>query len=326
MKENNGRGRFVISLDFEKYWGLRDKRTITEYKRNLEQVDVICVKTLSLFEEYGIHATWATVGLLAFNAVKELQDNIPNVLPSYKDENLSPYNYIKESINLEPQYHFAKEIISKIIQTPNQELSTHTFSHYYCLEEGQSYKEFDEDLKTAISIFKEKFNIQVKTIILPRNMVNKNYFSVLEKNGIEAFRGNESNWVYNFGMPTIFTRAFRLLDSYINITGHNIYDLKSLVTPSSLLNIPSSRFLRPVSAKNTILKKLRLKRIKKQMKVAAKKGKVFHLWWHPHNFGNDVEANLNFLKEILEYYSSLKEKYNMISLNMKEIVELKQRL
>ena len=37
-------------------------------------------------------------------------------------------------------------------------------------------------------------------------------------------------------------------------------------------------------------KKLKMKRIKAQMTYAAKNDKLFHLWWHPHNFGNDIES------------------------------------
>ena len=55
------------------------------------------------------------------------------------------------------------------------------------------------------------------------------------------------------------------------------------------------------------------------MTHAAKNDQLFHLWWHPHNFGNDIEANMLFLKEILKHFVLLKEKYNMSSLNMEEI-------
>lgn len=321
----NSNGVFIISLDFEKYWGVRDKRKIEGYGKNLKLVDTICKELLSVFTNYNIHTTWSTVGFLAFENKKELLDNIPSFLPSYKDTNLSPYNYINNS-NLEQKFHFSSKIISEIVRTPNQELSTHTFSHYYCLEEGQDYKSFDEDLKYAVKTFKEKFNVKVKTIILPRNQINSNYFPALLESEIEAYRGNERNWIYNTNMPTILKRAFRLIDSYVSITGSNVYDLENILKDNTILNIPSSRLLRPVSKKNTLLKKLRLKRIKNQMLSAAKKNKVFHLWWHPHNFGNDLEANLSFLKEILDYFKILEEKYGMASLNMKEVVDLKNEI
>ena len=38
------------------------------------------------------------------------------------------------------------------------------------------------------------------------------------------------------------------------------------------------------------------------MTFAAKTGSNYHLWWHPHNFGKDLEANLKFLEKILQHY------------------------
>ena len=75
---------------------------------------------------------------------------------------------------------------------------------------------------------------------------------------------------------------------------------------------PGLRFLEP----------LKLRRIKSQMRYAAKHNKTFHLWWHPHNVGVLTEEHLEQLEEIFSYYDTLKEKYGMRSLNMKEAAEL----
>ena len=56
------------------------------------------------------------------------------------------------------------------------------------------------------------------------------------------------------------------------------------------------------------------------MTQAAKKNQVFHLWWHPHNFGNNTSENLIFLGEIIKHYVILKDTYGMKSLNMKSVL------
>lgn len=310
-------GQFVISLDFEKFWGIRDKRTIKDYKLNLENVDLIVLELLKLFEEEKIHATWATVGMLAFNSKNDLLNNIPNQHPAYTDINLSPYDYIFKTM-LEAKFHFAPDLIKKIIDTDNQELGSHTFSHYYCLEDGQAETCFNIDLNKNIETIKEKFDVEISSIVFPRNQINKKYLKYLSKNNIRCYRGNENNWIYNSNIKFVLKRGFRLLDSYLNLTGSNIYDLKRIdkKTPH---NIPSSYFLRPVKPGKSLFKMLKLCRIKGQMTQAAKENKVFHLWWHPHNFGNDIQANLLFLKEIISHFNILKEQYNMESLNMSEI-------
>jgi hypothetical protein len=110
----------------------------------------------------------------------------------------------------------------------------------------------------------------------------------------------------------------RLLDAYLNISGHNCYALKEV--PCEVpVNIPSSRFLRPFSNKLRLLEPLRMRRILADLTYAAKHGLIYHLWWHPHNFGDNTEANLTVLKTILDRYLSLKEAYGMESLNMGEL-------
>ena len=55
------------------------------------------------------------------------------------------------------------------------------------------------------------------------------------------------------------------------------------------------------------------------MTAAAKKKKIYHLWWHPHNFGQNMEKNFDILQKVLEHYQQLESKYNMQSLSMAEI-------
>jgi hypothetical protein len=52
------------------------------------------------------------------------------------------------------------------------------------------------------------------------------------------------------------------------------------------------------------------------MTHAAKKGEVYHLWWHPHNFGRNTEANFHFLEKVLKHFKRLKQEYGFKSLSM----------
>ena len=54
---------------------------------------------------------------------------------------------------------------------------------------------------------------------------------------------------------------------------------------------------------------------------AAKQKKVFHLWWHPHNFGVNLAENINFLEKILRYYEVLHKKYDFESITMSGITD-----
>ncbi|SHF47885.1 Polysaccharide deacetylase [Modicisalibacter ilicicola DSM 19980] len=324
----NKRGVLVISLDFELYWGVRDKRSADEYRENILGVWEVVPKILDLFNKYNIHATWATVGLVFADNVAGAVKYIPDKLPSYKNGHLSPYDYLFEIKDIESNLHFAPGLIELISKQNGQEIATHTFSHYYCLEKGQSRYEFQSDIASAIRIA-SKFNVIPRSLVFPRNQFNKDYLNVLPKEGISSYRGNEISWLYTADNNREFKkrskRAARLLDAYFNLTGHNTYKLSDSKDPSVPLNIPSSRFLRPVSNKLWFMEPFRLNRIKKSMKHAALNGEIFHLWFHPHNLGVNINKNLDFLRDILEYHGELRNAYDMCSLNMHEIAEQQLR-
>lgn len=319
----NNFGSLLISLDFELYWGVRDKRSLESYEENLLGVWNAIPKILKLFEKHEIHATWSTVGLLFCKDINEANSIQPKIKPKYINQNLCPYKYINDNKNLNPKFHFALDLIKEILLVPHQEISTHTFSHYYCLEKGQSLETFKEDINAAINIAK-KYNIDLQTIIFPRNQWNPNYLIELEKLGIKAYRGNEKSWFYQStedSEQNLIRRFGRLIDTYVNLVGHQTYTLDSCKNFKPF-NFPSSRLLRPYSEKLSLLENLRARRIKKSMKYAAKNNEIFHLWWHPHNFGKNTDKNLEMLENILYEYRKLNSDYGMKSLNMLDLVNI----
>jgi hypothetical protein len=316
-------GKFVISLDFELMWGVRDKKDKTTYGENILGVHQVIPKLLETFKQHQIKATFSTVGFLFFKTKQELLDNIPAIKPTYNDANLSPYNGHLDSVGNDFEsdlYHFAPQLIKQIQQYPEQEIGTHTFSHYYCLEPGQTIDAFKADLQFAIATAK-KYNIPLTSLIFPRNQFNTEYLRVCAELGIYCYRGNEHSWLYkakNAENESLFRRALRLLDAYINISGHNCYT-DDYLKSNSPVNIPASRFLRPFSNKLKVLDSLRLSRIKTSMTYAAKNNLTYHLWWHPHNFGINQKENFNFLHKILSHYVYLNQTFGFESITMSNL-------
>ena len=318
-------GNFVISLDFELQWGVRDKKTIEEYGENIKGVHFVIPRLLETFSKYKIKATFSTVGFLFLKNKKELLSHIPAKLPNYSNLSFSPYLDNFESVGndyLEDEYHFAPQLISLIKQHPEQEIGSHTFSHYYCLESGQTINDFNEDIKMAIKVAQEN-DIKITSLIFPRNQFNDEYLKVCNDNGIICYKGNEHSWLYKAKkgeQESMFRRFLRLVDAYFNISGHNCYTKEQLKS-NSPINIPSSRFLRPFSGKLKILDNLRLRRIKTGMTYAAKNNTIYHLWWHPHNFGYSLNENLIYLEKILQHYVSLNRKFGFESKTMLEMYD-----
>lgn len=320
------KGYLVLSLDFELYWGMFDKVSLATYGANITGVHTVLPKLLRLFKERNIHATWATVGMLMHEDQQTLAKALPpqELRPQYEDMNMSSYTHL-ETENVSGLYYFGKNLVQQILETEGQELASHTFSHYYCIDGKQNSQAIFEADCNAMQEIADTYNTQLQSIVFPRNQTTQEALEVCEQFGITAYRGTEDHFLYTAKKESMQTniviRAFRLLDHYIHISGHHTYPLAS-VMESSLANVRASRFLRPYSNTLRFFEKLRIHRIKRSMEHAAQKGEIFHLWWHPHNFGIHQEKNLQTLTELLDHYAYLQATYGMESKTMHEIAKL----
>lgn len=319
----NKQGTLIISLDYELMWGIIDVLTKDGYgQTNVKQVPEVINRMIALFEKYDVHATFATVGMIMYSNTKELLADIPQVHPSYKHSVMSPYehNYIQQIKPEEECLFFQPDVVKEICKHKGMEMGTHTYCHYYCWAEGETTEQFDADIKKAVEVAKRQ-GIVLKSIVFPRNQVSNEHLTICAQNGITSYRGNALKY---FDEPKniwegIKNRICRLLDAYINVGSMTSIPYDKLERKEGMLNVCASRMLRPYSSKLSFLEGLRLRRIKKEMEYAAKKGEMYHLWWHPHNFGANMEENLRFLESILKTYKSCNEKYGMRSCTMTEL-------
>lgn len=316
-------GNFVVSLDFELMWGVRDKKSIAQYGQNIKGVQRVIPQLIKLFDYYKVKATFATVGFLFFENKDELLAGLPARKPNYSLSSLSPYSGYFDQIGENAEvdcFHYAAHLIREIQKSSQHEIGTHTFSHYYCLEDGQMPDDFREDLLSASSVA-AKAGIEVTSLVFPRNQFNDEYLQICADTGIICYRGNEQSWLYKprvAGEETLLQRALRLADSYINISGHNCYSDEYMIKQYPV-NIPASRFLRPFNKMLKPLEFIRLHRIKSGMTYAAKNNLTYHLWWHPHNFGVNQHENFLFLENVLKHFERLNKKYSYQSRTMSSL-------
>ncbi len=330
MTEGTKHGYFVVSLDLELFWGMFDKVSLAEYGDRILGERTAIPRMLELFRAYDIHATWGAVGMLMARSKAELLALLPPpaLRPTYENQNVSSYFHIENAEIGEDEaadpYHFGQSFVAAILRTPHQEFANHTFSHYYAID---GYKNdislFEEDLKAHRNI-SETYGITTESIIFPRNQASDEALRACRTHGIRAYRGNEDHVLYRPRKDreqSHLIRAFRLLDHYVNLSGHHTYPVPKEV-PGLPVNIPSSRFLRPWSSTLRLLEPLRLRRIKSAMTHAAKRGEIFHLWWHPHNVGIDQEENFRNLEAVLKHYKKLHDEYGMESASMGDLAHI----
>lgn len=313
----NQTSKFVISLDFELLWGVFDKVNHKEKIDYFISTREIIPELLNLFNINNINVTWATVGMLFNGNWEEWKKNLPDSFPEYSNEKLSAYNFSeKHKYAIDERLCFASELINKIINTSGQELATHTYSHYYCLEPGQQKKSFEDDLKKCIELAKGR-GIDLKSLVFPRNQFNENYLEVCKNNSITSVRTNPDNWYWkNTQSDKIQNKIFRTMDAYLGLNdkGYKLTDIQLYENQVSLQK--ASRFLRPRSSR---LNRLRISRILNEITYAAKNCEVYHLWWHPHNFGNSPTESLKDLQIILDHFRYCNDTFGMESCSMEQI-------
>ena len=322
---NDPQGALVLSLDFELAWGVRDTLDVRgAYRSHLEGARDIVPRLLEAFVRSGVSATWATVGFLFAESREEALHFAPAERPRYADARLDPYAAIArgemgDGEHADPLY-FAPSLVREIASAPGQELASHTYSHLYPMEDGVTAAAIEADLRAARSIAAAHGH-DLRSLVMPRHQVRDGDLPLVASAGFVAHRGPEPNRLNRpragVGGP-ILVRIGRMLDSYVSLTGANE---AAWPRPDrhGLVNVPESRFLRPPSRALRALEPLRVQRIVRAMRQAARSGRICHVWWHPHNMGADPERSLANLAAILDEFARLRDRFGFVSLSMDDV-------
>jgi hypothetical protein len=309
-------GALVVSIDLERFWGVCGFQEPASYGAHvLGERDAI-LGTLALFRKYRIRATWATLGLLFCRDEEELLASLPHDRPHYAQAGISTYDYL--ALVRDPQYRplfFLADELDRILDTPGQEVGCHTFSHFYCRQAGATREAFHADLLAFRAVAARRGVVPV-SFVFPQNQVQTEWLDILSETGFRSYRGNEASWMFQGDQAA--ARLARGLDSLLPFGASHSYGMPGPGPHPTPLNVPSSRFLRPVTG-YPLVDELRIQRIKAGIRHAARQREVFHLWWHPHNFGLRVPESLLGLELILQEFARQRDSKGMESLCMDDL-------
>jgi hypothetical protein len=140
--------------------------------------------------------------------------------------------------------------------------------------------------------------------------------------GFTSYRGPQPSWGHQ-AQKTETTgrarRAARLADTYAGLSPPPTFGWDDLVDDDGLCNIAASAFLRPFTPRRRALEPLRRARLVAGLRAAAHRGRLFHLWWHPHNFARHPEESFALLEAILDEAARLRESDGLESLSMGDV-------
>lgn len=316
----------MISLDFELHWGVRDSVALDREERaRLLAAREAIPRILALFDAFSVHATWATVGFLFAHSREEMESLSPAIRPRYMDPRLDPYREFVGRDEWQDPFHFAPALIAEIASHREQEIGTHSFSHFYCCEDGQSAAEFEADLHSAARIANHE-GYRVESYVFPRNQVRADYLRILKRHGIGCYRGTQVSAVNSAASFRVqqrpHRRFIRLCDNYVDLFGPQSVQYPSDPAPRS---IGASRYLRPYNHSLRRFEQARHRRIVNAMETAAARGELFHLWWHPEDFAHNCDRNLEFLRGVLMGFERCRGEFGMLSLSMSEAAAIEDR-
>ena len=318
----NRPGALVISLDFELHWGVRDHVTRDDVMfGRLPHARQAVRDMLNVFTGRQIRATWATVGFLFASTRDELDAFLPEERPVYRRCELDPY---VETIGVDEERdpeHLAGSLVQLISGGEGQEVGSHTFSHYYCLEAGQNEAAFRADLAAAQAIAL-RHGLELTSLVLPRNQWNPAYAGAVLDLGFRCIRGPQRAWghrPHRAGKASMLHRGARLADAYIGVSPPPTTGWNEVLLSSGLCDVPASAFLRPYDPARKRLEPLRVARLRSGLRRAAQEGRIFHLWWHPHNFSQHQAENFALLEQVLDEFDRLAVVEGMQSLTMGDV-------
>lgn len=267
-------GKFCISIDLELAWGVWDHLT-DDYLARCRQLErPIVQRILAAFDKHQIAATWAIVGhLLSKDANRRGGEEV----------------------------WYAPDLIEAIknAKTP-QEIGSHSFAHIYF--PSVSADDARRDIEAARRIHAEN-QIAFDSFVFPRNLVGRE--EVLAGAGIKVFRSVDHGWQRSVAQANRSAgRVANLADKMLPITPATVVPIRHA---SGLVELPSSMLLMARNgARKLISSSALVTKAHRGLRAAARKGEVFHLWFHPSNFYHSTESQFQVLDRILDIATNMR--------------------
>lgn len=296
------RGAFTLSLDFELIWGTLDLFGPEGFRRAcLMERERIVGDLLALLDEFEISASWCTVGHLFLDACDGKHADLERPTHTWLREDW--YHADPGGREDDASIFLGHRLIEKILACPTkQELGLHSFSHVIWGDPGCSRAVAESELEACLRAAAWTGERPV-SFVFPRNKVG--HLDVLAQHGIRVFRGPGPRWYERDENPGAMGRLAHLAEVALGTPGPTVVPQ---TTPEGLVNLPGSMIYLPAHGiRGLIPVARRVRRSIAGLEDAARRQRVFHLWFHPTNLADRYEAMMGGLRAIFGKVRGLRE-------------------
>jgi len=292
------RGVFTLSLDFELIWGTRDIAGLSFARQCELERDVVIDRLLDLLHRYEIRATWCTLGHLFLDACSSGEDGRKHpdlVRPHHR---WWPQDWFAQdpcSDETTDAIWYGKSLVERIRRCPTpQEIGCHTFSHVILGDPGCSRETARSELEKCVELARE-IGVDLASLAFPRNEVG--HLDVVRELGFRCYRGTEPNWYARPRVPPPVRRAAHLFDVLVARTPPVVEIAERL---PDLYDVPGSMIFFPShGARRHLPTAQRVRRAHRGLQRAERERRIFHLWLHPTNLADEMEAMFAGLEAVL---------------------------
>ena len=156
----------------------------------------------------------------------------------------------------------------------------------------------------------------MRSFAFPRNRVG--HLEVLRDHGFDCYRGPEPVWYELDRGPRALRRIGHLGDV---LTARRPPVVLPDETLPGLWNLPGSMIYFPMhGARRFLPVSVRVARARKGLDAAARRSRVFHLWFHPTNLADESDRAFSGLRRILEHAASLRASQRLSVKPMSEVI------
>lgn len=292
------RGIFTLSFDLELIWGTLDLRGVEAFgERCLIEKQVVIDRTLGILSAAGVSATWLTVGHLFLDRCERVDGRKhPEIVrPRHAWVRGDWFDSDPDGVESQAPVFLGRSMLERILACPMpQEVGCHGFSHVIFGDAGCSEATAESELAACVAAARP-LGLTPRSFAFPRNQVG--HAHLLRRHGFVCYRGLDPSWYH--GWPAPLRRAAHLGEFLLRTEPPTVVPERA---PDGLWNIPGSMIYLPIhGVRKHVPVSARVARAKKGIDAAIRQRRIFHLWTHPTNLVDEMDAMLDGLREILAY-------------------------